>query len=49
MTTLRRKIKKQECKHHRLIVYESALDRLIAGKTSPEYVQIRWGKYKAVK
>ena len=48
MNLKRRKRKKNECYRHREIVYESALDRLQQGKTTPEYVRQRFLKLKQV-
>ncbi len=44
-----RKLKRKQCLNHRQAEWEKALDGLIAGKVSPEYVTERWDKLKQVK
>ncbi len=49
MSTAKRNRKKIEIQQHRQMVYEDALDMLIAGKCTPEYVRERSLKLKEVK
>lgn len=49
MNNSRRKRKKRECKQHREMVYEHALDKLVNGKCPPEYVHFRYQKLKEVR
>ena len=47
--TLKHTIKYKELQAHRQMVYEAALDRILAGKETPEFVHYRWQKLKRVK
>lgn len=41
--------KKRECIHHRQVKYEDAIQRLIDGKSDPEYTLYRFRKLKRIK
>ena len=45
---MKSRLKKKECLNHRKQQYYHALDKLIAGTASPEYVTLRWNKLKEV-
>ena len=49
MTSPRQKRKFKEVLSHRTAVYEQALDNLIQGKETPEYVHYRFKKLKALR
>lgn len=49
MKPARAKRKRKECQNHREIVYGNALDRLIEGKSDPEYVKNRFDKLKQIR
>ncbi len=46
---MNRALKRKEIQAHRQMVYEASLDRILAGKETPEFVRYRWQKLKRVK
>ena len=40
--------KKRECIHHRQEKYDDAIQKLIDGKSDPEYVRYRFSKLKRI-
>jgi hypothetical protein len=48
MNRQREKRKKMQLKSHRIAQYDKALDGLLAGTHSPQYVHDRWQKLKKV-
>lgn len=46
---IKRSRKKQECKHHRQVVYDAVLDAVIRGDKPPEYLHERCLKLKEVR
>ena len=49
MTIPRQKRKYKQILSHRTAVYEQALDNLIQGRETVEYVHYRWKKLHAIK
>ncbi len=49
MSERKNRLKYREILNHRTAVYEKALDKLIAGRETVEYVHYRFQKLKALK